>query len=632
MPTRADKKQKSTSRKVSGLAVQKQSSREPTFQFADQRPEVAAQKNLQNIANNSTQVSQLSAIQQMADNHAAQQSIPIQKKGNNTGMPDHLKSGIENLSGYSMDDVKVHYNSNKPAQLQAHAYAQGTDIHIASGQEKHLPHEAWHVVQQKQGRVKPTIQLKGGIHVNDDTGLEKEADVMGEKAMHTKPLQRSGLSDLNSNLSQASNRHATSQMRVIQRKLPEMDKSFIEDHVALTKDILKHSIENMSDEEFRGFSAHVKKNKEASLRAIDEANADGLSSWYANLDHFTHQKKKHTPTLNQEDRIQPTAKEMETIKEHLSLLCTQMQKLIGQGEFLKTVFGPECDLARVKGVFKSIWTKAYKHHQESSAPVERLSEEDHNKWVSVEGMASDEREQVSLTDAQYQELLNGTEEGMAAIVHEFSHKASTPTEDIAYSLDQMERLPSAKRVENAESYAQAYLEYFYEKNQKRIYNKEKVVPEKASQDASPDENKERRISAILLALTQLYNHTDNAYSFVKDLHRKAGKPEELLEEKRTYIQLAIYPHKTKIEDAPNQLRGLIEDRTHRINQLLTRENLVNDLTKEGITKKDLEAKWRGPNEILLYVSLALAKPLYLSADQAKAFVENYKKAGFLKIK
>jgi hypothetical protein len=52
-----------------------------------------------------------------------------------------------------MDDVKVHSNSDKPAKINAHAYAQGTDIHPASGQEKHLPHEAWHVVQQKQGRV-----------------------------------------------------------------------------------------------------------------------------------------------------------------------------------------------------------------------------------------------------------------------------------------------------------------------------------------------------------------------------------------------------------------------------------------------------------------------------------------------
>jgi hypothetical protein len=112
----------------------------------------------------------------------------IQKKENKTGLPDNLKSGVENLSGHSMDDVKVHYNSSKPAQLQAHAYAQGTDIHVASGQEKHLPHEAWHVVQQKQGRVKPTMQMKGKVNVNDDKGLEREADVMGAKALEMKAI------------------------------------------------------------------------------------------------------------------------------------------------------------------------------------------------------------------------------------------------------------------------------------------------------------------------------------------------------------------------------------------------------------------------------------------------------------
>lgn len=82
----------------------------------------------------------------------------IQQKPNNTGLPINLKSGVENLSGFSMDDVKVHYNSDKPAQIQAHAYTQGTDIHVATGQEKHLPHEVWHVVQQMQGRVQPTMQ------------------------------------------------------------------------------------------------------------------------------------------------------------------------------------------------------------------------------------------------------------------------------------------------------------------------------------------------------------------------------------------------------------------------------------------------------------------------------------------
>jgi hypothetical protein len=99
-----------------------------------------------------------------------------EKTGNNSGLPDALKSGIESLSGFNLDDVRVHYNSNKPATLQAHAYSQGNDIHLGSGQEKHLPHEAWHIVQQKQGRVKPTIQM------DDSAALEKEADMMGAKA------------------------------------------------------------------------------------------------------------------------------------------------------------------------------------------------------------------------------------------------------------------------------------------------------------------------------------------------------------------------------------------------------------------------------------------------------------------
>lgn len=105
---------------------------------------------------------------------------PVQKK-NETGMPDNLKAGIEDLSGFSMDDVRVHYNSDKPATVQALAYTQGTDIHVAPGQEQHLPHEAWHVAQQMAGRVEPTTEV-GGMPVNDNAALEHEADVMGAKA------------------------------------------------------------------------------------------------------------------------------------------------------------------------------------------------------------------------------------------------------------------------------------------------------------------------------------------------------------------------------------------------------------------------------------------------------------------
>ena len=101
----------------------------------------------------------------------------VQKK-NETGMPDILKAGFEKLSGFEMDDVRMHYNSDKPAAVQALAYTQGTDIHVAPGQEQHLPHEVWHVAQQMAGRVEPTAEV-GGLPENDNAALEHEADVMG---------------------------------------------------------------------------------------------------------------------------------------------------------------------------------------------------------------------------------------------------------------------------------------------------------------------------------------------------------------------------------------------------------------------------------------------------------------------
>jgi len=133
----------------------------------------------------------LHAVHKSGDKQNAAGTPPVQMQKNRTGMPDSLKAGLEKLSGFSMDDVRVHYNSGEPAQLQAHAFAQGNQVHIAPGQEKHLPHEAWHVVQQKQGRVQATRQLKG-TGMNDDSGLETEADIMGEKARSFGNLVQNG--------------------------------------------------------------------------------------------------------------------------------------------------------------------------------------------------------------------------------------------------------------------------------------------------------------------------------------------------------------------------------------------------------------------------------------------------------
>lgn len=139
---------------------------------------------LQTKSSNHTGTSRIAQLQRMSDERtASEQSALTQKNANKTGIPDGLKSGMESVSGISLNDVTVHRNSNKPAQLQAHAYAQGTDIHLGPGQDKHLPHEAWHVVQQKQGRVQATTQGNGNVPINDNPSLEREATQMGQKAL-----------------------------------------------------------------------------------------------------------------------------------------------------------------------------------------------------------------------------------------------------------------------------------------------------------------------------------------------------------------------------------------------------------------------------------------------------------------
>ena len=171
------------SRPAAGTAVQKQPYG-AAFQPGGLHAEAGLRNNTQQMANNGSDARHTSQLRAIANTGTPPPAV--NKKANGTGLPDGLKAGMENLSGFSMDDVKVHYNSGKPAQLQAHAYAQGSDIHLAPGQERHLPHEAWHVVQQKQGRVAPTLQMYDGTPVNDEQGLEAEATHMGNKALGQK--------------------------------------------------------------------------------------------------------------------------------------------------------------------------------------------------------------------------------------------------------------------------------------------------------------------------------------------------------------------------------------------------------------------------------------------------------------
>jgi hypothetical protein len=147
---------------------------------------------LQQLADASPQVAQLRRLQALADGRCApvaqlaggpeeeeliqgkfasaelQPQLQQAPRADNTGLPDQLKSGIESLSGLSLDVERVHFNSSQPAQLNA----QGSDIHLAQGQERHFLHETWHIAQQAQGRMQPKFQMLDGEAVKDDTQLD----------------------------------------------------------------------------------------------------------------------------------------------------------------------------------------------------------------------------------------------------------------------------------------------------------------------------------------------------------------------------------------------------------------------------------------------------------------------------
>ena len=93
-------------------------------QLADASPQVAQLRRLQALANaRFAPVAQLAGgpeeevlVQGKFATAEPQPQLQQAPRANNNGLPNQLKSGIESLSGLSMDHVRVHYNSAQPAQ------------------------------------------------------------------------------------------------------------------------------------------------------------------------------------------------------------------------------------------------------------------------------------------------------------------------------------------------------------------------------------------------------------------------------------------------------------------------------------------------------------------------------------
>jgi hypothetical protein len=113
--------------------------------FVDNSPAATAQRQRLKMIANSLQVTaqreRMNILQRVAEEepvqakfssdseHTQSQQAP---RANNTGLPDNLKSLRVSLSGMSIGNVKVHYISSQPGQLQALAYPQGNYIHVGT--------------------------------------------------------------------------------------------------------------------------------------------------------------------------------------------------------------------------------------------------------------------------------------------------------------------------------------------------------------------------------------------------------------------------------------------------------------------------------------------------------------------
>jgi LysM repeat protein len=121
-------------------------------------------------------------------------------------LPDEVQAKMENSFSQDFSNVNIHKDSSSAQDINAKAYAQGTDIHFAPGEynpsskegQELIGHELTHVVQQSSGRVQPTIQGKD-LNINNDSLLEKEADDAGIKAAQGQKVNYTASSEINSN-------------------------------------------------------------------------------------------------------------------------------------------------------------------------------------------------------------------------------------------------------------------------------------------------------------------------------------------------------------------------------------------------------------------------------------------------
>ncbi|MCG8423625.1 MAG: DUF4157 domain-containing protein [Proteobacteria bacterium] len=126
-------------------------------------------------------------IAETSTREAAPEPIDTGATDSGEPLPEPVRAKMETALGMDFSNVRVHVGP-QAKKVGAVAFTRGTDIFFAPGHyepwtqcgQELLGHELAHVVQQAKGRVAKTADV-GGVPLNDDAALEREADREGAR-------------------------------------------------------------------------------------------------------------------------------------------------------------------------------------------------------------------------------------------------------------------------------------------------------------------------------------------------------------------------------------------------------------------------------------------------------------------
>lgn len=533
---------------------------------------------------------------------------------NRTGMPDGLKSGLERLSGFDLSPVRVYYNSPKPARVGALAYAQGTNIHLGPGQERHLSHEGWHVVQQLQGRVATTVQQKG-VRLNDNDGLEREADVMGATA-----LQTGGDMDTLGPAIPAPIQKAAAP--VIQRRIPIMTLEFIQANKEMATEILVHAMNNMDQSEFLGMiyatSHPLWWGYDEIVDALQDGSPETVYEWYKLIYEKSGEEKRYQAEVQTEEN--PNALRTTLINEVVgSSVLPALAQMHGNTDLHVRIFGPECDSTYIKGVIKAIYEALDAHVLQKTCPLQVIGNKEHNEWVGVAGATTHGAKVINIGRGGFNGVLKSSARGLATLVHEFSH-AAAGTKDHAYSMASMANLTTPKRMTNAETYAQAFLECFSGPDPARYYDPDKVTDTEKKSSAGKG-NIGTRLAGINQLMVELWNFVDNAYGTATLLKKQIDLPSDAIDLMCRSVSAAVYPYQPHLGDYLDTAMALIEDRTKVLKAFMSKSAMRKALQAKKVKKERMEAEISGDRrDYIELAAIAMADHFGLSVRVTEEFI------------